>query len=121
MKNKLLVFIAVLFLISAISIAIYFVIENAPPSKEILPAEKYIILNLYPEHYTDLKNTELWIQQLDDVYEAYQDLVGQTPFKGEKIIIQAVEDAQGAEMLSGNPIQWTDDYIPEKLKSISDK
>jgi len=90
-------------------------LNNIPQS----PIGRHVILDLYPEHYSYLKDMNLWVGQLDDAYKAYQDLVGQTPFGGDKITIKAVPENPGGEMVAGNPVKWYDIYISDKLKSVS--
>lgn len=52
-----------------------------------------------------------WVNHLDKVYEAYEDLVGDVPFRGNKISILTSKGLEGGYWaLAGNPILWSSNY-----------
>jgi len=80
----------------------------------------HIVVELFPEHAGLLKNPERWVKQLDAVYEALADLVGGVPYQGQKITIREVPSFQYG-LVSGNPILWNADLVPDALESISSR
>ena len=53
------------------------------------------------------KQADKWIKQLDKAYEAYADLLGETPYDGRKISILNTPGIEpGYWALAGNPILW---------------
>lgn len=57
-----------------------------------------------------------WLANLDKVYEAYHDLVGETPYGGEKIIIINTPGIEpGYWALAGNPILWNSNVKVEEV------
>lgn len=91
--------------------------EKEPPRK----LTDNVGLDLYAKHYQILKKPDAWLEKLNDAYLALEELVGDRPFDGEKIIIKEVKDLEYGEMVAGNPIQWWDTYVPEKLTRINQK
>lgn len=91
------------------------------PTPTLKPSNGYILLDLYPEHSAVLKDTKAWLAKLNDAYDAFYDLTGELPFNGGAITIKEVPASQmaGAEMYSGNPIQWRDDSVVNKLNNIN--
>lgn len=81
-----------------------------------------IILDFYPKDYKILKNPQNWLNELNDAYTAYKDLVGGVvPFNEAPITIKETPESEmgGAELLSGNPITWDDRYLPWKMYAIN--
>lgn len=57
-----------------------------------------------------------WLANLDKVYEAYHDLVGETPYGGEKIMILNTPGIEpGYWALAGNPILWNSNVKVEEV------
>lgn len=81
---------------------------------------QHMVLCLFPEHLVLLENPNSWLQKLDDAYLALQDLVGQTPYEGERIMIQEATTYPGGLMVAGNPILWFQDYVPGQLRQINE-
>jgi len=81
---------------------------------------QHVVVCLLPEHRSLLTDPNGWIQKLDDAYLALQDLTGQTPYDGDKILIQEVVNYAGGLMIAGNPILWFGDYVPGALDAIND-
>ena len=79
------------------------------PEEEIYTREgKHIVLRLHRDmvKITD-KQADKWIKQLDKAYEAYADLLGETPYDGRKISILNTPGIEpGYWALAGNPILW---------------
>jgi hypothetical protein len=63
-----------------------------------------------------------WMQHMDDVYDAYVDLIGHAPANGQKIIFSLREDGCGefCAYIGGNDIFWNPIYVVENLKEIND-
>lgn len=95
-------------------------------SQTCVASASTVTLDLYPEHYSIVKNPNLWKEQLNATYALYKDLTGQVPFNGDVITIKEVPVAQMtyggnvAGMLSGNPILWNDQTVVGALNSIND-
>ncbi len=81
---------------------------------------QHVVVCFLPEHRPLLTDPNSWLQKLDDAYLALQDLTGQTPFDGDKILIQEVTNYPGGLMIAGNPILWFGDYVPGALDAIND-
>ncbi|MEK6968570.1 MAG: M60 family metallopeptidase [Nanoarchaeota archaeon] len=64
-------------------------------------------------------NMKQWVSNLDQVYNAYVDLVGGSPFNGQSIGIMSVARYPGGWAVSGNPIQWFNIYINEELARVN--
>ncbi|MEK7573183.1 MAG: hypothetical protein AAB531_02040 [Patescibacteria group bacterium] len=92
------------------------------PIPTLKPGGGYILLDLYPQHVSILKDPKAWLAKLNDAYNAFYDLTGELPFNGGDITIKEVPASQmpGAEMYAGNPIQWADQYVVAKLNNIND-
>lgn len=69
---------------------------------------KHLILKLQRDYVT-ISDSEVdtWLSKLDRIYEAYNDLVGDVPFDGRKIVILNTPGIEpGYWALAGNPILW---------------
>ena len=79
------------------------------PEEAIYTREgKHIVLRLHRDmvRISD-KQADAWIKQLDKAYEAYADLLGETPYDGRKITILNTPGIEpGYWALAGNPILW---------------
>ncbi|TAL57991.1 MAG: hypothetical protein EPN86_00950 [Nanoarchaeota archaeon] len=64
-------------------------------------------------------NLKQWMLNLDKVYEKYTDLVGGTPFGGQKIGIMSVRNYPGGWAVAGNPIQWYEPYVGDELGKVN--
>ena len=88
------------------------------PMEEIYYREgEHIILSLYKEkvNITD-EQMDTWVKNLDKVYEAYIDLVGEAPYNGEKIMILNTPGIEpGYWALAGNPILWNSNVKVEDV------
>lgn len=88
------------------------------PMEEIYYREgEHIILSLYKEKVaiTD-EQMDAWVKNLDKVYEAYIDLVGEAPYNGEKIMILNTPGIEpGYWALAGNPILWNSNVKVEDV------
>jgi hypothetical protein len=62
-----------------------------------------------------------WQARLDQVYEAYAQLVGDVPFDGQRIGIAAVRQYPGGWAVAGNPIRWHQPYVSESLYIIANE
>lgn len=60
-------------------------------------------------------NYERWLAHLDAAYSKYHDLVGATPYGGERIHILSVHQYPGGWAVAGNPILWMQPYVREEL------
>jgi hypothetical protein len=60
-------------------------------------------------------NLKRWLDHLDKTYEAYNDLVGSTPFNGTKIDILSTHYSLGGWAVAGNPIKWMQPYVGTSL------
>ena len=69
---------------------------------------KHIVVWFDPEKVTVTdEQMDQWLSKLDQVYEAYHDFVGDTPYGGRKIhIINTPGIEKGYWALAGNPILW---------------
>ena len=69
---------------------------DEPTTSELATVEgEHIILKVHPDDLEVLSDPEGWVANLDKIYEAYADLVGDTPFDGERITILSVEENPG--------------------------
>ena len=88
------------------------------PMEEIYYREgEHIILSLYKEkvNITD-EQVDTWLKNLDKVYEAYCDLVGEAPYGGAKIMILNTPGIEpGYWALAGNPILWNSNVKVEEV------
>lgn len=88
------------------------------PMEEIYYREgEHIILSLYKEkvNITD-EQVDTWLKNLDKVYEAYLDLVGEAPYGGAKIMILNTPGIEpGYWALAGNPILWNSNVKVEEV------
>jgi hypothetical protein len=89
--------------------------ERDPPFRG-----QHVVVCFLPEHRSLLTDPNGWLQKLDDAYLALQDLTGETPYGGDKILIQEVVNYAGGLMIAGNPILWFGDYVPGALNAIND-
>ena len=89
--------------------------ERDPPFRG-----QHVVVCFLPEHRSLLTDPNGWLQKLDDAYLALQDLTGQTPYDGDKILIQEVVNYSGGLMIAGNPILWFGDFVPGALDAIND-
>lgn len=80
-----------------------------------------IYLDLESTDLTSISNTNLnkWINRLDNAYEAYEDLVGFTPYNGEKMGILSTHYYPGGWAVAGNPIKWHQIYVSPELANIN--
>lgn len=59
---------------------------------------------------------DTWLSNLDRIYEAYADLVGDAPYEGRKIVILTTPGIEpGYWALAGNPILWNSHVAVTKL------
>jgi len=61
-----------------------------------------------------------WQSDLDRVYDAYADLVGDVPYMGQKLGIVSVRHDPGGWAVAGNPIQWYRPYVQEALADVQE-
>ena len=80
-----------------------------------------IYLNLEITDLTSITSTNLnkWVNRLDSAYEAYEDLVGFTPYNGEKMGIISTRQYPGGWAVAGNPIKWYQIYVSSELANIN--
>lgn len=79
---------------------------------------KHFVLDLSPDNEARFTDPYAWLAKLDRVYEAYADLVGGVPYKGEKIIILETKGID-AWAYAGNPILWNAEHIPAAIEGIN--
>lgn len=93
---------------------------DEPTTPELTTVEgEYIILKVHPDDLKALSDPEGWVANLDKIYEAYADLVGDVPFDGEKITILSVEENPGGWAVAGNPIKWHRPWIVKSFEQIN--
>lgn len=80
---------------------------------------QHVVICFLPEHRSLLTDPNSWLQKLDDAYLALHNLTGQTPYNGDKILIQEIVNYAGGLMIAGNPILWLGDYVPDALEAIN--
>lgn len=96
--------------------------DNALYTRE----SRHVVLAVDPKHVTvDDKTIQEWMEALDKTYEAYEELLGVTPYGGAKIRILTTPGLEpGYWALAGNPILWNDNVdvkgLFEKFKSHKD-
>ncbi|MDW5416703.1 cellulose binding domain-containing protein [Iodobacter sp. CM08] len=78
---------------------------------------KHLSFQLLKSDFTAINDSQwgAWMTRLDSAYEAYQELVGSAPFKGERMKILGVTQYPGGWAVAGNPILWMEQYVPESL------
>ena len=59
-----------------------------------------------------------WIANLDKAYEKYFELMGHTPYNGDRITIFSVNNYPNGWAVAGNPILWHKPYVRSELLSI---
>ena len=69
---------------------------------------RYIVLKLDRDKVTITDaQADAWLANLDRIYEAYRDLVGDVPYEGRKIVLLNTPGIEpGYWALAGNPILW---------------
>ncbi|OGZ17722.1 MAG: hypothetical protein A2Z78_00215 [Candidatus Nealsonbacteria bacterium RBG_13_36_15] len=77
------------------------------------------VLCFLPEHRSILTNPSGWLQKLDAAYSALQDLTGQIPYDGNKVVTQEVVSYPGGELIAGNPTLWYTNYVPNTLQQVN--
>lgn len=90
------------------------------PMEEIYYCEgEHTILALYKEKVTITDEQMMtWVKNLDKVYQAYFDLVGEVPYDGRKIMILNTPGIEpGYWALAGNPILWNSNVKVEEVIS----
>lgn len=83
-------------------------VEPAPAEKIYTRESEHIVL-LLDRSLVSVSDqaVDAWLAKLDQVYEAYRDLVGDVPFGGSKIrILNTPGIEPGYWALAGNPILW---------------
>ncbi len=81
----------------------------------------YVRLHLTPSQWAGFTGTNdiRWINHLDAAYQAYENLVGYTPYGGSKINIMSSHMYSGWVAIAGNPIHWNSPYIADEIASIN--
>ena len=101
-------------------------IAPTPKNALYIRESKHMILAIDPKHVSvDDKTVEQWLQALDKAYEAYEELLGTTPYGGAKIrILTTPGMEEGYWALAGNPILWNNNTdvkgLLEKFKNHKD-
>ncbi len=89
------------------------------------PEGSRVRLMLEAEDITDSGIGEVglatWIGRLDEVCDAYEELVGGVPYDGAKITILSVRQYPGGWAVAGNPIRWQRRYIPARLTAFKEE
>lgn len=80
---------------------------------------KHIIFKARADDMKLLKDPQTWVANLDRVYEAYADLVGDTPYGGKKITILSTEEDPGGWAVAGNPILWNRDCFLDSIERMN--
>lgn len=80
---------------------------------------KHVALELKKQHWEILKDPDAYLKKLDAAYEAYAELVGGTPFNGDKMRILEVDEYPGGWAVAGNPVKWHSKYVAESLEQIN--
>lgn len=85
-------------------------ITETPKEALYIRESKHTVLAIDPKHVSvDDKTVDEWLQCLDKVYEAYEELLGVVPYGGAKIRILTTPGMEpGYWALAGNPILWND-------------
>ncbi|MDP4273417.1 MAG: M60 family metallopeptidase, partial [Bacteroidota bacterium] len=83
----------------------------------------HIVLSFFPDMLSGVNVQSIvgWINNLDQVYEKYLELVGEKPYSGSKIYINPDFSNPNWWAVAGNPILWNSRYINSELKSIDAK
>ena len=104
-----------------ILVATPFIASNLLEVRQRAETTNKIALDMYPDHYQLFTNPQDWIQKLNDSYMAYSDLTGYTPHNGETIVYKEFPSSEmgGALMYAGNPIHWSDAFVPEMITRIN--
>ncbi|MCP5071153.1 MAG: hypothetical protein GY946_31710 [bacterium] len=82
----------------------------------------HIILSFEAADTSAITDPEMaaWLAQLDDAYEAYEDLVGLQPYGGSQIRIASYRQYPGGWAVAGNPIRWHRPYVAGELARVAD-
>ncbi|MBQ7362006.1 MAG: M60 family metallopeptidase [Bacteroidaceae bacterium] len=85
-------------------------ITETPKEALYIRESEHMVLAIDPKHVTvDDKSVTEWLKCLDKAYEAYEELLGCTPYGGAKIRILTTPGMEpGYWALAGNPILWND-------------
>ena len=83
---------------------------------------KHIRIRLDPEDVQGIARESIsaWLNNLDKVYEAYTELIGERPWDGKRITILSVEQNPGGWAVAGNPILWYQPYVKSTLDDVVD-
>lgn len=89
-----------------------------------LDSPMHIAFDFYPQDLSKINDVNLWKNEINSAYNAYQDLTGITPYNGQVITYKEAPAASlnggSAACLSGNPIQCSDSGLPAIIKSVND-
>lgn len=127
-KKKLIIIVSVIsaLMLVGVTFIIVFVVfgpkSNLPASdqKATNKSGRHITLDLFKDSFNILQDPS-WLPKLDEVYEAYVDLVGQEGYGGPNITLkEGINIGQEAEMLSGDPILWESKFVADKLRSVNE-
>ncbi|MCR6640265.1 MAG: T9SS type A sorting domain-containing protein [Sporocytophaga sp.] len=99
--------------------AIFDDIQIEEPTKFIAEGN-HLRLIIDPEDASGIQATTItnWIANLDKAYNSYAELMGATPYNGQKITIFSVAEYPGGAAVAGNPILWYKPYIKSELLTI---
>jgi hypothetical protein len=81
---------------------------------------KFVVLELKEENWKILKDPEAYLDFLDEVYEAFEELVGGVPNGGEKQRIREVDAWPGGWAVAGQPIRWDGKYVADSLRKVNE-
>lgn len=81
------------------------------------PESRHFILLFHPEVLAAF-DYRAWLEKLDEAYEAMEALVGQAPYDGRKIVLQAVNFYPGGALVAGNPILWYQPSLEEAIRGM---
>ncbi len=65
-------------------------------------------------------NLTKWLNNLDEAYSTYEELVGGVPFDGATIRVNSVKQYPGGWAVAGNPIKWQQRYVGSELSKVND-
>ena len=84
---------------------------------------KYLIFKTDKKNIAEVRPETIkeWLNNLDQVYEKYVELIGKKPYNGKKITILGVEQYPWGWAVAGNPILWHNRYISSSLKNVQEK
>lgn len=80
---------------------------------------KNVKVQINKNHVFADEKLKKWVDNLDKIYDAYVDLIGDRPFGGDKLVVLSTPGIEsGYWALAGNPVLWNENYVVNTLQQV---